>query len=97
MESIQIIPVVTEKANAITEKGNRYTFKVSPEANKYQIKDAVEKLYDVKVVGVSTMNYSGKNKQRYTKAGIIKGSTVAFKKAIVTLAEGQTIDFYSNL
>ena len=97
MENIQIIPVVTEKANAITEKGNRYTFKVSTEANKYQIKDAIEKLYDVKVVGVSTMNYSGKNKQRYTKSGIIKGKTVAFKKAVVTIAEGQTIDFYSNL
>ena len=97
MENIQIIPVVTEKANAITEKGNRYTFKVSPEANKYQIKDAVEKMYDVKVVNVSTMNYGGKSKQRYTKSGIIKGKTVAFKKAIVTLAEGQTIDFYSNL
>ena len=97
MENIQIIPVVTEKANAITEKGNRYTFKVTPEANKYQIKDAIEKLYDVKVVDVSTMNYGGKSKQRYTKSGVIKGRTIAFKKAIVTLAEGQTIDFYSNL
>ena len=97
MESIQIIPVVTEKANAITEKGNRYTFKVSPDANKHQIKDAIEKMYDVKVVGVSTMNYNGKNRQRYTKSGIIKGKTVAFKKAIVTIAKGQTIDFYSNL
>ena len=97
MENIQIIPVVTEKANAITEKGNRYTFKVSPEANKYQIKDAIEKLYDVKVIDVSTMNYGGKNKQRYTKAGLIKGKTMAFKKAIVTVAKGQTIDFYSNL
>ena len=97
MENIQIIPVVTEKANAIPEKGNRYTFKVSPEANKYQIKDAIEKLYDVKVIDVSTMNYGGKSKQRYTKSGIIKGRTIAFKKAIVTLAEGQTIDFYSNL
>ena len=97
MENIQIIPVVTEKANAITEKGNRYTFKVTPEANKYQIKDAIEKLYDVKVIDVSTMNYGGKSKQRYTKSGVIKGRTIAFKKAIVTLAEGQTIDFYSNL
>ena len=97
MENIQIIPVVTEKANAISEKGNRYTFKVSPDANKYQIKDAIEKLYDVKVIDVSTMNYGGKNKQRYTKSGIVKGHTVAFKKAIVTVAEGQTIDFYSNL
>ena len=97
MDNIQIIPVVTEKANAITEKTNRYTFKVSPDANKHQIKDAVEKMYDVKVVGVSTMNYSGKSKQRYTKSGIIKGHTVAFKKAVVTIAEGQTLDFYSNL
>ena len=119
MENIQIIPVVTEKANAITEKstanaenasaengirnknrkkiGSRYTFKVSPDANKHEIKDAIEKLYEVTVVGVSTMNYSGKSKQRYTKSGIIKGRTVAYKKAIVTIAKGQTIDFYSNL
>ena len=97
MENIQIIPVVTEKANSISEKGNRYTFKVSPDANKFQIKDAIEKLYDANVIDVSTMNYGGKNKQRYTKSGIIKGKTVAFKKAIVTVAEGQTIDFYSNL
>ena len=54
-------------------------------------------MYDVKVVNVSTMNYDGKNKQRYTKSGIIKGRTVAYKKAIVTIAKGQTIDFYSNL
>jgi len=97
MHNIEIIPVVTEKANAIIEKGNRYTFKVSPDANKFQIKDAVEKLYDVKVVDVSTMNYGGKAKQRYTKSGIIKGKMAAFKKAVVTLAEGQTIDFYSNI
>ena len=63
MENIQIIPVVTEKANAITEKGNRYTFKVSPDANKYQIKDAIEKLYNVKVEAVNTMNYAGKDKE----------------------------------
>ena len=95
--SIQIIPIVSEKANAISEKQNRYSFKVSPEANKYQIRDLIEELYDVKVVEIKTMNYAGKNKQRYTKSGLIKGHTVAFKKAIVTLAEGQTIDFYSNL
>jgi len=97
MDQIQIIPVVTEKANAISEKNNRYTFKVSPDANKFQIKNAVEQLYDVKVVDVSTMNYGGKNKQRYTKAGIIRGHAAAFKKAVVTVAEGQTIDFYSNI
>jgi len=97
MENIQLIPVVTEKANAMSEKEGRYTFKVSPLASKAQVKDAVEKLYDVQVINVNVMNYGGKNKQRYTKAGIIKGKTPAFKKAVVTLAEGQTIDFYSNI
>ena len=95
--TIEIIPVVTEKANAISEKGNRYTFKVTPCANKNQIKDMVEKLYDVKVTGVSTMNYDGKRKQRYTKGGLIRGKVASFKKAVVTVAEGQTIDFYSNI
>ena len=95
--NIQIIPVVTEKANAVSDRTNRYTFKVSPDANKFQIKDAVEKLYDVKVVGVSTMNYDGKKKQRYTRSGLLRGKVAAFKKAVVTLAVGQTIDFYSNI
>ena len=95
--NIQIIPVVTEKANAVSDRTNRYTFKVSPDANKFQIKDAVEKLYDVKVVGVSTMNYDGKKKQRYTRSGLLRGKVAAFKKVVVTLAEGQTIDFYSNI
>ena len=95
--NLMIIPIVTEKANAISEKTNRFSFKVSPDANKYQIKDAVEKLYDVKVVGVSTMNYEGKKKMRSTQRGIQRGKVAAFKKAVVTLAEGQTIDFYSNI
>ena len=94
---IDIIPIVTEKANAISEATNRYSFKVSPDANKCQIKDAVEKTYGVKVVGVSTMNYDGKRKQRYTRSGIIRGKVAAFKKAVVTVAEGETIDFYSNI
>ena len=94
---IQIIPIVSEKANAISEKNNRFSFKVSPEANKYQIRDLIEELYDVQVVEIKTMNYDGKKKQRYTRTGIQRGATAAFKKAIVTLAEGQTIDFYSNL
>lgn len=94
---IMIKPIVTEKATALTEKLNHYTFKVSPEANKYQIKALVEELYDVKVVSVNTMKYSGKRKRRYTKAGIIRGRVPAFKKAVVTIAEGQTINFYSNI
>ncbi len=76
--SIQIIPIVSEKANAISEKQNRYSFKVSPEANKYQIRDLIEELYDVKVVEIKTMNYDGKKKQRYTRTGIQRGATAAF-------------------
>ena len=94
---ITIQPIVTEKANLVTEKSGRYSFRVSPDANKYQIKSLVEKLYDVKVVSVNTMNYSGKRKQRYTKSVLLRGKVAAFKKAVVTLAEGQTIDFYSNI
>lgn len=94
---IQIKPLVTEKANAASEKLNCYTFAVSPEANKFQIKDIVEKLYNVRVVSVNTANYAGKRKQRYTKGGLIKGQNPAFKKAYITVAEGQKIDYYSNL
>ena len=92
-----IEPIVTERANNLSEKLNRYTFRVSPKANKHQIQMMVEHLYGVKVVAVNTMNYSGKNKSRYTKAGLIRGTENAYKKAIVTLAEGEKIDFYSNL
>ena len=90
-------PVITEKMTAISEKLNKYAFIVDKNANKIQIKDAVEKLYDVKVAAVNTMNYDGKKKSRYTKSGVINGRTAAFKKAIVTLKEGNTIDFYSNI
>lgn len=94
---IQIKPIVTEKATAVSEKTNCYTFAVTPDANKFQIKDLVEKMYGVKVLSVNTMNYAGKRKQRYTKGGLVKGSTPAFKKALVQVAKDQTIDFYSNI
>lgn len=91
-------PLVTEKMTNITDKrSNRYGFIVSPEANKLQIKEEVESLYNVTVVDVNTLRYAGKRSQRYTKAGLIKGKKAAFKKAIVTLKEGETIDFYSNI
>ncbi|RXE70856.1 50S ribosomal protein L23 [uncultured Muribaculum sp.] len=93
----QIKPIVTEKATRLTEKLNKYTFRVSPDANKYQIKALVENLYGVKVVGVNTMVVRGKNKSRYTKSGLLRGKTSSYKKAIVTIAEGETIDFYSNI
>ena len=93
-----IKPLVTEKMTSISEKmGNRFGFIVRPEANKLQIKSEIEALYNVTVVDVNTMRYAGKNKSRYTKAGLVKGRTNAFKKAIVTLKEGDTIDFYSNI
>ena len=94
---IIIKPVVTEKMTEMGESLNRYGFIVNRKANKLQIKKAVEDLYGVEVATVNTMNYSGKSKSRFTKAGFITGNTNAFKKAIVTLAEGETIDFYSNI
>ncbi len=94
---ILIKPIVTEKMTALGTTLNRYGFIVQKDANKQQIKKAVESLYQVNVSSVNTMIYSGKRKSRYTKSGIISGKTSAYKKAIVTLAEGNTIDFYSNI
>ena len=93
-----IKPLVTEKMTKITDKRpNRYGFIVKPEANKLEIKSEVESLYNVTVVDVNTMRYAGKRSSRYTKAGLIRGQKAAFKKAIVTLKEGDQIDFYSNI
>jgi large subunit ribosomal protein L23 len=79
------------------DKLNRYGFTVTPSANKLEIKQVVEQTYGVKVLSVNTLNYRGKNKTRYTKAGILAGRAVHRKKAIVTLAAGEKIDFYSNV
>ena len=79
------------------EKLNRYGFVVSSDANKLQIKEAVEKMYNVSVVSVNTMNYAGKRKCRYTKTGMLTGRMNHFKKAYVTLAGDDKIDFYSNI
>ena len=93
-----IKPIVTEKMAKITEKQpNRFGFIVKPEANKLQIKAEVEARYNVTVEDVNTMKYAGKRSARYTKAGLIKGQKNAYKKAIVTLKEGEEIDFYSNI
>lgn len=93
-----IKPLVTEKMTQITEKQpNCYGFIVRPEANKIEIKKEIEGLYNVTVEDVNTMRYAGKRSSRYTRAGLIKGHKSAFKKAIVTLKEGETIDFYSNI
>ena len=93
-----IKPLVTEKMTKITEKQeNRFGFVVRPEANKLQIKKEVADTYKVTVMDVNTARYAGKRSSRYTKAGLVKGQKPAFKKAIVTLKEGETIDFYSNI
>jgi large subunit ribosomal protein L23 len=94
---ILIKPIITEKMTLQGEKLNRFGFIVDRDANKIQIKKAVEKLYNVTVESVNTMRYAGKNKSRFTKTGVVKGTTNALKKAIVTLKEGDTIDFYSNI
>ena len=95
--NILIKPIVTEKMTAQGEDHNRYGFVVENDANKLQIKQAVEELYNVKVSDVNTMRYAGKRKQRYTKSGISLGKTASYKKAVVTLADGEVIDFYSNI
>ncbi len=94
---IIIKPIVTEKMTELGEKLNRFGFVVDKRANKLQIKSAVEQMYSVTVTSVNTMVYGGKTKSRYTKSGVITGRTNSYKKAIVTLAEGENIDFYSNI
>ena len=95
--AILVKPVVSEKMTDLSENLNRYGFVVNVAANKIEIKKAVEKAYGVTVESVNTMNYGGKSKTRNTKAGLIKGKTNKFKKAIITIADGDVIDFYSNI
>lgn len=95
--SVILKPIITEKMTQQGEKLNRYGFVVRRTANKLQIKQEVENLYGVEVKDVNTLNYSGKRKTRYTRSGYVSGKTRALKKAVVTLVEGQTIDFYSNI
>ena len=94
---ILIKPIVTEKMTIQGEKLNRYGFIVDREANKLQIKAAVDQMYNVTVAEVNTMNYHGKRKSRYTKAGMLQGRANHYKKAIVTLAGEEKIDFYANI
>lgn len=91
-------PIVTEKMTAASEKkAPQYGFVVAIDANKHQIKSEVQKLYNVNVTGVSTMIVYGKKRNRSTKSRYITGQTATFKKAVVTLKEGQEIDFYKNI
>jgi len=97
VSEVLIKPILTEKANAQQDKLRRYAFKVARKANKLEIKKAVESFYGVNVTTVNTSVVPGKSKSRFTKAGVISGRKPAYKKAYVTVAEGETIDLYSNL
>lgn len=94
---ILIKPIVTEKMTVQGDKLNRYGFIVDKDANKIEIKKAVEQMYGVSVQDVNTVNYHGKRKSRYTKASMLTGRTNHYKKAFVTLAGDDKIDFYSNI
>lgn len=94
--SVLVKPLITEKASALNEKG-KYGFIVEKTANKVEIKKEVEEMYGVTVENVNTIKYQGKVKSRYTKSRIISGRTPSYKKAIVTVADGDVIDFYSGI
>lgn len=95
--SILIKPIITEKATTDSELFNRYAFVVKKSANKVEVKKAVEAAYGVTIESVKTMNYPVKRNTKYTKNGIVQAMKGSYKKAIVQLAEGESIDFYSNI
>jgi large subunit ribosomal protein L23 len=97
LSDVLIKPILSEKANSQQDKLRRYAFRVSKRANKLEIKKAVEAFYGVTVVDVNTSTSPGKNKTRYTKAGFISGQKPSFKKAFVTVAQGDAIDLYANI
>ena len=97
LTEILIKPILTEKANAQQEKLSRYAFKVNRRANKLEIKTAVEQFYGVNVVDVNTLVVPRKSKTRSTKSGIISGVKSGYKKALVTVAEGESIDLYASI
>jgi large subunit ribosomal protein L23 len=97
LSEVLVKPILTEKANSQQEKLRRYAFKVNRKANKLEIKKAVEDFYGVTVIDVNTSVVPGKNKTRFTKAGYVQGRKPAFKKALITVAVGETIDLYAAI
>jgi large subunit ribosomal protein L23 len=97
LAEVLVKPIVTEKSNKLTDKSRTYSFRVARKANKLEIKKAVEDFYGVTVTDVNTVVVPGKAKSRFTKAGFISGVKPAYKKAYVTVAEGDTIDLYANI
>jgi|ERR1700733_5848545 large subunit ribosomal protein L23 len=97
LSDVLVKPILTEKANAQQDKLRRYAFRVDRKANKLEIKKAVEEFYGVTVVNVNTSVVPAKNKTRFTKAGYVQGRKPAYKKALVTVREGETIDLYASV
>lgn len=94
---ILIKPLITEKAETLSEGLNKYSFVVAKGANKVEIRKAVQDMYGVNVTSVNTAIMPGKAKNRTTKSGILKGRVSAYKKAVVTLVEGEEIDFFGDI
>lgn len=90
-------PLITEKTTKLGEKLGQYAFVVDKKAKKPEIIAELQKLYNVEITDISTMYYMGKRKSRYTKAGLIEGKKPNFKKAVVKLKEGQSIDFFESI
>src|ERR1700743_1681018 len=97
LSEVLVRPILTEKANAQQDKLRRYAFRVNRKANKLEIKKAVEEFYGVTVTDVNTSVVPAKNKTRFTKAGYVQGRKPAYKKAMVTVAEGEAIDLYASI
>lgn len=97
IKTVLIKPIITEKAELLSEKLNRYSFVVNKKAKKAEVKKAIEEMYDVKVLAVNTLIMPAKLKSKMTKSGMLNGKVSSFKKAIVTLPEGEEIDFYGEI
>lgn len=97
LSEVLIKPILTEKANLQQNKLRKYSFRVDKKANKLEIKKAVESFYGVTVTDVNTVVAPAKNKSRFTKAGYIQGVKSGYKKAMVTISEGETIDLYGGI
>ena len=96
-KQILVKPIISEKAESLSEKLNQYSFVVNKSANKVEIKKAVEAMYNVSVKAVNTLIMPGKTKSRFSRTGVQKGRQSSFKKAIVTLAQGEEIDFFTEI
>jgi len=98
MHQVLIRPLITEKMTNLTaDQSNKYGFIVNTKANKIEIKKAIEGKFNVNVVNVRTINYDGKTKTQFRKSGRFVGKTAKYKKAVVTLKKGETIELFEQV